>query len=164
MARQERETKTYITWLPFLIDSIRWTRQGWRISEKERIPPKWKVLAPLSLVFPTLRVTYVRIVAGGMLDPEAYQLATWMLSHDPSSRNDPRYAAFFASTLQRPGPPETPFPPGSSLAKVDPAREGPVLPTPILTDVTVPEAQQETASESSSLPPPPAPRLPPYYS
>ena len=84
MARPERETKTYITWLPFLIDSLRWTSQGWHIIEKEQIPPKWKVLAPLSLVFPILRVTYQRIVAGGMLDPEYFRLASWM-SNDPRS-------------------------------------------------------------------------------
>ena len=69
MARLERETKRYITWLHFRADSVRWLRQGWRISEKERIPPKSKVLAPLSFVFPVLQVTYERIVAGGIMYP-----------------------------------------------------------------------------------------------
>jgi hypothetical protein len=94
MARQERETKRYVTWLPFLIDSARWIRRGWYISEKERIPPKSKVLAPLSLVFPVLRVTYERIVAGGMAPPlPAYAYVS----------NDPRDAAAFMR-----GPPDTP--------------------------------------------------------
>ncbi len=69
MARMERETRRYITWLPFLIDSVFWTRRGWRIGEKERIVPASKVLAPLSLLFPIIRVTYERIVAGGMMPP-----------------------------------------------------------------------------------------------
>ena len=132
MARQENETKTYITWLPFLIDSVRWTSQGWHISEKERIPPKWKVLAPLSLVFPILRVTYERIVAGGMLPLEAFRLASW-LSNDPSYSNDPRYSAFFASTMERPVPSQTPLPPGSSPARFDPSRGEPFPPMTVPT-------------------------------
>jgi hypothetical protein len=155
MARPERETKTYITWLPFLIDSLRWISQGWHIIEKERIPPKWKILAPLSFVFPILRVTYQRIVAGGMLPPderrEAFRLASRM-SNDPRYANDPQYAAFLLLHL------ETPLPPGSSPGQADPSKGEPVLPTPVSTEVRVPESQQETASESSLLPPPPPKR------
>jgi hypothetical protein len=164
MARPERETKIYITWLPFLIDSIRWTSQGWHIIEKERIPPKWKVLAPLSFLFPILRVTYQRIVAGGMLDPEAIRIASWMATYEPSTLNDPRYAAFFASTLPRAEPPDAPFPPGSSPAKADPASKESFPPTPVPTDITVPGTQQEANSESSSSQLPPAPRFPPQHS
>jgi hypothetical protein len=142
MARLETETKTYITWLPFLIDSGRWKSQGWRISEKERISPKWKVLAPLSFVFPILRVTYERSVAGGMLPPEAFRLASW-LSNDPSYTNDPRYAAFFASTLGAPVPLQPPLPPYSSAAKVDPSSEGPVQPDSVPMDFTGSETQEE---------------------
>lgn len=120
MARQERETKRYIMWLPFLIDSARRTRQGWHISEKERIAPKSKVLAPLSLVFPVLRVTYERIVAGGMFTPDDYRLSSELLSRDPNDFNDPSKVAWLISassfSSEREGlvPPASPLPPDSS--------------------------------------------------
>ena len=135
MARQERETKRYVTWLPFLIDSARRIRRGWHISEKERILPKSKVLAPLSLVFPVLRVTYERIVAGGMLTPDDYRLASELLSRDPSSFNDPSKVAWFisassfASERERLVPPTSPLPLGSSPTEVDPSR-GEAVPSP----------------------------------
>ena len=152
MARLERETKRYITWFPYLIDSPRWTHRGWHIIEKERIAPRLKVLAPLSYIFPVLRVTYQRIVEGGMIHPDAFRLTSWMSPTDPGLLNDPHYAAWFAPVPSSPsegeilGPPE---PPGASSTEVDPLRGGPYSPMIVPTDIAVREAQQEDDSVST---------------
>lgn len=135
MARQERATRKYITWLPFLVDSVRWTRQGWHISEQERLPPKWKIFAPISFAFPKLRVTYERIVPGGIWHPDEYReaqrLAAEMLSRDPSLANDPALATFFISTQEEPKPPETPLPPDSTSPQPVPPIQRPLPPPPV---------------------------------
>lgn len=130
MARQERETQTYSSWLPYLIDSARWIRQGWHISEKERIPPKSKLLAPLSIVCPTLRVTYERIVDGGITPPYPYIVSSSVFSSEPNYTVTSDPAASFAAEMERPVPPEIPSPPTSPPGKVDPSSSEMIPPTP----------------------------------
>ena len=133
MARLERETKRYVTWLPFLIDSARRIRRGWQIREKERIAPKSRIFAPLSLVFPVLRVTYERAVAGGMTP----YIPPWYYP-----RNHPLYEPPHAN-LAGLVPPEPSLAPGSSSTEVDPPMGEPFPSPPVPTDVGVHETQQE---------------------
>jgi hypothetical protein len=152
MAHLESETKRYVTWLPFLIDSARRTRRGWHISKQERMAHKSKVLAPLSHVFPVLRVTYERAVAGGWTP----YIPPWYYPPD-----HPFYKPFSAELAGLVAP-EPPLLVGSSSTEVDPPMGGPFPSPPVPTDGGVHETQQEGASESSLLPPPPppAPKLP----